>query len=199
MMNIGVLALQGSYKEHIESLSRLENVCAVEVKKTEQLNNVSGLIIPGGESTTIGKLLRECQLEEPIREKVLNGMPLWGTCAGMIIIAKEITNASYRHLGIMDIAVRRNAYGGQLDSFSTKAVIPSIAEYEIPLVFIRAPWIERVWGNAEVVLSVEGRIAAARQGNMLATSFHPELTEDLTFHRYFLKMVREFSSLMLCG
>lgn len=195
-MNIGVLALQGSYKEHIESLSRLENVCAVEVKKPEHLNNVSGLIIPGGESTAIGKLVRECRFEEPIKEKALKGMPLWGTCAGMILMAKEITNESYRHLGIMDIAVRRNAYGGQLDSFSTKAVVPLIAEYEIPLVFIRAPWIERVSGKAEVVLSVEGRIVAARQGNMLATSFHPELTEDLAFHRYFFKMVREFSPIM---
>lgn len=198
-MNIGVLALQGSYKEHMDSLSKLENVWAVEVKKPEHLKNLSGLIIPGGESTTIGKLLRESRLEEPIKEKVLKGMPLWGTCAGMILMAKEITNESYKYLGIMDIAVRRNAYGGQLDSFCTKAVVPTIAEYEIPLVFIRAPWIERVWGNAEVVLSVEGRIVAARQGNMLATSFHPELTEDLAFHRYFSNMVREFSPIMLCG
>ena len=198
-MNIGVLALQGSYKEHMDSLSKLENVWAVEVKKPEHLKNLSGLIIPGGESTTIGKLLRESRLEEPIKEKVLKGMPLWGTCAGMILMAKEITNERYKYLGIMDIAVRRNAYGGQVDSFCTKGVGPTIAEYEIPLAFIRAPWIERGWGNGEAGLSVEGRIAAARQGNMRATSFHPELTEDLAFHRYFSNMVREFSPIMLCG
>lgn len=146
MANIGVLALQGSVAEHMKMLSRLEGVNACEVKTREQLNQISGLILPGGESTTIGKLLREYRLIEPLVEKAKKGLPVWGTCAGMILMAKEIVNEDNVHLGIMDIAVRRNAYGSQLDSFNTNVSIPLVAEHEVPLVFIRAPWVERVWG-----------------------------------------------------
>lgn len=187
-MNIGVLALQGSVIEHIKMLSRFEGVNACEVKTGEQLDSLSGLIIPGGESTAIGKLLKEYQLAGPLAEKAKKGLPVWGTCAGMILMAKEIIGENDVHLGIMDMAVRRNAYGSQRNSFGTKHSIPSVAKHEIPLVFIRAPWVERVWGDAEVLATVGGRIAAVRQANMLATSFHPELTQDLSFHKFFLKM-----------
>lgn len=194
MLNIGVLALQGSWAEHAKMLSNFENTNVIMVKTKEQFNNLSGLIIPGGESSTIGKLLKENQLISPLLQKVNTGMPLWGTCAGMIVMAKEITNESCTHLGLMNIAVKRNAYGGQLDSFSTNTFIPSISDQEIPLVFIRAPWVERVWDDAQVIASISGRIAAVKQGNMLATSFHPELTEDLSFHRYFLETVKSWSN-----
>lgn len=190
LANIGVLALQGSVAEHMKMLSQLEGVNACEIKTREQLDNISGLIIPGGESTTIGKLLKEYKLDEPIAEKAKKGLPVWGTCAGMILMAKEITNENYVHLGLMDIAVRRNAYGSQLDSFSTRCIIQGVAEHEIPMVFIRAPWIERLWGNTEVLAETDEKIVAARQGNMLVTSFHPELTDDLSFHRFFCGLVK---------
>ena len=188
-MNIGVLALQGSVEEHMKRLSQIKDVNACEIKTREQLNNISGLIIPGGESTTIGKLLNEYLLIGPLVEKVKNGLPVWGTCAGMILMAKEITNEKYVHLGIMDIAVRRNAYGSQLDSFSTKCIVPAVSTQEVPLVFIRAPWVERVWGDAEPLVTIGEKIVAVRQVNMIATSFHPELTKDLSFHRYFVNIV----------
>lgn len=188
MTDIGVLALQGSVAEHLRILSRIEGINACEVKTREQLSHISGLILPGGESTTIGKLLKEYELIDPLVEMAQKGMPLWGTCAGMILMAKEITNEDYIHLGIMDIAVRRNAYGGQLDSFRTDLSVPAVAGHDIPLVFIRAPWVERVWGNTEVIAEIGKKIVAVRQGNLLATSFHPELTGDLSFHEYFCKL-----------
>ncbi len=193
MVNVGVLALQGSVVEHMRKLSDIEGVNASEVRTQEQLGKVSGLILPGGESTTIGKLLKEYGLVEPLIELAGKGMPVWGTCAGMILMAREIVNENYVHLGIMDMAVRRNAYGGQLDSFSTTLSIPQVSEHDIPLVFIRAPWVEKVWGEAEVIAKVGKNTVAVRQGNMLATAFHPELTKDSAFHRYFSNLVMEWT------
>jgi 5'-phosphate synthase pdxT subunit len=191
MTKIGVLALQGSVIEHINSLGRIHGVEPLEVRTMGDLNQVSGLILPGGESTTIGKLLREFKLLEPIKKRAQEGMPLWGTCAGMILMAKEIVNEEYAHLRLMDISVMRNAYGSQLDSFCSKAYIPQISEEEIPTVFIRAPWIEKAGNGVEVLSVVNENIVAARQKNMLVTSFHPELTNNLKVHQYFASMVWE--------
>jgi 5'-phosphate synthase pdxT subunit len=187
-LTIGVLSLQGSVIEHGKALSRFENVRVLEVKTQETLKEVDGLILPGGESTTLSKLLTLFSLMEPLRERILSGMPVWGTCAGMILLAREIMGEP-PHLGVMDITVRRNAYGRQIDSFRTLANIPEVSDHPLPLVFIRAPWVEAVGEKVTVLCRNEGRIVAVRQGHMLATSFHPELTDDPCFHRYFLTMV----------
>lgn len=194
MVRIGVLALQGSVTEHIHALEKVGGVIPVEVKSEEELNRVSGLILPGGESTTIGKLLKDFGLYQPIIGKVKEGMPLWGTCAGMILMAKEIVGEDCNHLGLMDISVRRNAYGSQLDSFTTDLNIPEVSDTPVPMVFIRAPWVERRGDGVEELANIEGRTVAVRQENMLATSFHPELTSDFSFHRYFSGMVTTFSN-----
>lgn len=181
---IGVLALQGSVEEHLRLLSTLPGVTGVPVKTREQLAAVDGLILPGGESTTMGKLLGTFGLMEPLRERILTGMPAWGTCAGMILLARQVEGET-PYLGVMDITVRRNAYGGQLDSFETRAVLPMAGSAPFPLTFIRAPWISRVGDAAEALCTIEGHCVAARQGKLLATSFHPELTGDNRMHRYF--------------
>ncbi|MCX7746700.1 MAG: pyridoxal 5'-phosphate synthase glutaminase subunit PdxT [Clostridia bacterium] len=189
MIKVGVLAYQGSVVEHIASLSKIEGVDPVEVRTAQELQSVSGLIIPGGESTTIGKLLNDFKLAGPLKEKIEAGLPVWGTCAGMILLAKEIVGESTSHLSVMDIQVKRNAYGSQLDSFCKKAYVPKIAPDEIPLVFIRAPWVESVGSDVEILLQEKGKIVAVEQANMLATSFHPELSDDLSFHRYFIHLI----------
>lgn len=191
MPRIGVLALQGSVIEHFEMLSRIDGVIPVEVKKEDDILEIDGLIMPGGESTTIGKLLKDFKLKLPLIRSVEEGMPVWGTCAGMILLAKRIIDEQYFHLGLMDIEVRRNAFGSQLDSFKTSIMIPEISENELPLVFIRAPWIETAGRGVSVLAEYNGKIIAARQNNMLATSFHPELTDDLSFHRYFADMIEK--------
>jgi len=178
--------LQGSVIEHMQMLSQIDNVTAVEVKDIESLNSIDGLILPGGESTTIGKLLKDFNLFDPLLERINNKMPVWGTCAGMILLARKISNEDYNHLGVMDMSVTRNAYGAQLDSFTTYASIPEVSDDKIPLVFIRAPWVDNVGDKAQIIATVDDRIAAVRQDNMLATSFHPELTTDLSFHKYFV-------------
>lgn len=189
MLEIGVLALQGSIIEHLRILARIEDVNPCEVKSIADLDRVSGLILPGGESTTIGKLLTDFGMAEPLIERAHLGMPVWGTCAGMILMAKEIVNEDYIHLGLMDIAVRRNAYGNQLESFSSTIRVPQVSDEEIPLIFIRAPWVERVGDNVNVLSTMDNRIIAVQQDNLLATSFHPELTTNLAFHQYFAKLV----------
>lgn len=188
MTRIGVLALQGSVAEHIGILGRLPGVVAMAVKTHEEINSIDGIILPGGESTTIGKLLRDFGLFDPLKRRIESGMPVWGTCAGMILLAKEIVGEP-PHLAMMDIRVRRNAYGRQIDSFCSRAIIPALSEAPISLVFIRAPWIEEAESNVNILCRLDGNIVAARQDNMLATSFHPELTGDPTVHRYFLKMI----------
>lgn len=192
MLNIGILAFQGSVAEHKRALAMIEGVSSVEVRTKEDLDMVSGLIIPGGESTTIGKLVREYGLAQPIVQRAKEGMPIWGTCAGMILMAKEIVGEQAVHLGIMDITVRRNAYGSQLDSFCSDCSMPLISNEKVPLVFIRAPWVESVGNGVDILAELDGKIIAARQGNMLATSFHPELTKDLSFHRYIAEMAKAY-------
>lgn len=190
-MKIGVLALQGAFIEHIKILRALD-VEAIEVRKPEQLRDLDGLIIPGGESTTFGKLAVEYGLIDPIRALCDAGKPVWGTCAGMIFLAKEIGRAQPL-IGVMDIQVKRNAFGRQVDSFEIDLDIPAL-EPRTPFhaIFIRAPLIASVGKSVEVLAKLDdGTIVAARQGNLLATSFHPELTNDARFHRYFLGRVKK--------
>lgn len=189
-VTIGVLSYQGTVIEHIKALSQLEGVTPMEVKTLPALQEVDGLILPGGESTTIAKLLNIFGLMEPLRQRILDGMPVWGTCAGEILLAGEILGEQ-PHLGVMDFAVRRNAYGRQIDSFTQHAPIQGISETPVELVFIRAPWIESVGEKAQVICRVNGHAVAARQDNMLATSFHPEFTRDLTVHRWFAQQVEQ--------
>jgi len=188
MKKVGVLALQGAFKEHVEIINTLGHM-GIEVRNKQQLEDVDGIILPGGESTAIGKLLLDLDIKELLVEKINKGLPVWGTCAGMILLAKEVEGNNRPHLAVMDIKVKRNAYGTQLDSFRTTAVIKAISEKEIPMVFIRAPYIVDCDEKVEVLHKVEGEVVAARQRNMLATSFHPELTSDTTFHEYFIGMI----------
>lgn len=191
-MNIGVLALQGDFSEHITMLQRL-SVNTFEVRLPEHLNGLDGLIIPGGESTTIGKLAVAYDLMEPLK---LFGQrhALWGTCAGAIFLSKDISR-DQPLLKLMDIKVQRNAFGRQIDSFETDIDVPELKQVtgsDAPYhaVFIRAPIIESVSGDAKILASIsDGRIVAAQQGHFLATSFHPELTDDSRFHEYFLSLV----------
>ena len=188
---VGVLNLQGAVSEHLDKLSKIEDVIPSAVKYKEEIEQIDGLIIPGGESTAIGKLLIDFDLIDILKDRISNGMPVWGTCAGMILLAKDIINDGRRHLSVMDIAVQRNGYGRQLDSFTTNAVIPAVSDSSIPLVFIRAPYVVHAAPQVEVLLIIDGTIVACRQQNMLATSFHPELTDDISFHMYFCDMIKE--------
>jgi pyridoxal 5'-phosphate synthase pdxT subunit len=188
-VRIGVLALQGAFREHILSVEALD-ASAVAVRLPHQLDDCDGLIIPGGESTAIAKLMVSYGFYEPITQRHAAGMAVWGTCAGAILIAKEIVDgiADQRGLDLMDVAVRRNAYGRQVDSFEADLDFAHIGE-SYRGVFIRAPWIERVGQGVEVIAEHEGHIVAAQQGKLLATTFHPELTGDPRIHRYFIEKV----------
>jgi len=189
-MKIGVLSIQGGVTEHIKRLKTLD-VDTVEVKTSRDLECLDGLILPGGESTAISRILKERNMLNTLKNKILSGLPAWGTCAGMILLSKNLEDASVFNLGVMDIKVKRNAYGSQLDSFETHDVILEISDDPIPLIFIRAPYIAHVGDTVEILLKINGNIVAAKQNNMLATSFHPELTNNLEFHKYFLKMCKE--------
>ena len=186
-MKIGVLAMQGAYREHLKILHSL-GVDTIDVRYEEDIDDIDGLIIPGGESTTMGKLIKTLGLFDKLKTRIEDNMPVWGTCAGMILLAKNIVNEDYNHLAVMDINVVRNAYGRQLGSFETKAPVKDIGE-DIDMVFIRAPYIESVGKNVEVLSTVDGNIVAAQEGNMLVTSFHPELTDDFRLHKYFINIV----------
>ncbi|WP_460278218.1 pyridoxal 5'-phosphate synthase glutaminase subunit PdxT [Clostridium sp. CTA-5] len=186
-MKIAVLALQGGVEEHINHLKSL-GCETVEVRKVEELNDLDGLILPGGESTTIGKLLKKTGIFDKLKEKILDGFPVWGTCAGMILLAKNIENDETRYLQTMDISVKRNAYGTQIDSFVIEQKVVDVCQEPIPLVFIRAPYITGVECNVKIICKVDDNIVAARQDNMLVTSFHPELTNNLEMHKYFINM-----------
>lgn len=186
-MKIGILSLQGGVAEHIKHVESL-GAKAIEVKKLKDVDGINGLILPGGESTAIGKILREREMLAPLREKILAGLPVWGTCAGMILLAKEIENESVTHISTIDIKVRRNAYGRQIDSFKVSETICGVSKEPIPLVFIRAPFIVSAGDNVRILHKIQGNIVAAVQKNMLVTSFHPELTENLEFHKYFISM-----------
>ena len=187
MMRIGVLALQGAFIEHEKMLSGLGAEC-FEIRQLKDLSQpMDGLIIPGGESTVQGKLLRELEMMKPLRVMISSGLPVFGTCAGLILLAKEIEGGEAPHIAAMDITAKRNAYGRQLGSFSHIGDIKGIGK--IPMTFIRAPYISRSDG-AEILAEVSGKAVAARQDNMLVTAFHPELTSDTSVHSYFLDIVR---------
>lgn len=187
-MRIAVLCLQGAFIEHIRMLEKT-GAEAFEIRQRRDLlsRSYDGLVIPGGESTVIGKLLGDLGMTEDVRSMIVGGTPVFGTCAGLILLAKKIENDSRVGLGTMDIAVRRNAYGRQLGSFSCTAEMKGVGT--IPMTFIRAPYIERVFGKAESLAVVDGHIVAARQDNQLVTAFHPELTDDTRVHEYFLGMI----------
>jgi 5'-phosphate synthase pdxT subunit len=190
-MRIGVLALQGAFIEHIEVIRKLQ-AQAIEVRLPQDLNELDGIIIPGGESTTILKLMHIFKLFQPLKEKIQSGFPVLGTCAGMICLAKRIFNSQESYLeplGVMDIEVKRNAFGRQVDSFETDLLIPVVGEKPYHAVFIRAPLIAEVKPQVRVLARLpDGTIVAAQQGNILVSSFHPELTDDARFHKYFLKI-----------
>ena len=189
-MRIGVLALQGAFREHRVILEE----CgweAVEVRKDEELQQVQGLIIPGGESTTIGKLMVDFNLLDKIQQRVASGMPVFGTCAGLIVLAKDIAGSAQPRLGLMEITAKRNAFGRQIASFEADLNIPALGQEAYKAVFIRAPFIEKAGEKVEVLAKFEDKIVLARQGNILAAAFHPELTNDTRIHQYFIDMVAQ--------
>lgn len=187
---IGILGMQGAITEHQEILLQIPHTKTRIVKTAKDLDCIDGLILPGGESTAIGKLLDYFSLKEILQEKIISGLPVFGTCAGLILLAKNIENQTNTHLATMDITVKRNGYGSQLDSFSTNLLIPTIDKnMPIPLVFIRAPYITKTDKDVQILATLDNKIIAARQKNMLVSSFHPELTCDLRFHQYFLSMI----------
>lgn len=184
-MKIGVLALQGSVIEHVKMLKR----CCVEpvlVKLPHELKEINGLIIPGGESTTIGKLIDEYELDKEIKRRYEGGMPIYGTCAGAILLAKEIVGSRQPKLGLMDISVRRNDYGRQIDSFEAKL---NIFDKPFRGIFIRAPVIDSIHNGCKILAEFDNKPVMVEQGNLLASTFHPELTNDLRIHKYFIGMI----------
>jgi pyridoxal 5'-phosphate synthase pdxT subunit len=185
---VGILALQGDVAEHASALERA-GALPVEVKRPEQLASVDGLIIPGGESTTVIRLLDRAGLTEPVISRVRDGMPLWGTCMGMIVAARTVVGIDQPTLGVLDVAVRRNAFGRQNDSVEVALAIPALGPAPFPAIFIRAPWIERSGPGVEILAERDGHGVMVRQGNVLGTSFHPELTNDARVHRYFVSML----------
>ena len=185
---VGILALQGDFREHREMLERM-GCRVVEIRKPSQVQGIDALIIPGGESTTIARLILSNNMQQPIRKFCASGRPVWGTCAGAILLARQVDNLDRPGIEVMDIAVRRNAFGRQVDSFEADLQIRGVPGPPFRAVFIRAPLIEGVDPAVEVIARLEdGTIVAARQGNLLATSFHPELTGDSRLHEYFLAM-----------
>jgi pyridoxal 5'-phosphate synthase pdxT subunit len=189
---IGVLALQGDTREHVRALGEC-GASAVTVRRSAELDAVDALVIPGGESTTMSKLACEFGLLEPVRKRIAGGMPVYGSCAGMIMLAERILDGrpDQHTFGGIDMTVRRNAFGRQVDSFEGPVTLAPFAE-PFHAVFIRAPWVEAVGGEVQVLGHAAGRIVAVRQGNLLATAFHPELTGDLRVHSYFVEQVRGF-------
>ncbi|MCL6442914.1 MAG: pyridoxal 5'-phosphate synthase glutaminase subunit PdxT [Alicyclobacillus sp.] len=187
-MKIGILAVQGAFREHERMLQHL-GADTVQVKLKAHLEEIDGLVIPGGESTSIGKLMREYDLIAPIRQLFAAGMPVFGTCAGMIVMANRIQGGEEPHLAIMDVEVNRNSFGRQKDSFETELDIPVLGQNPFPAVFIRAPHITHVGEGVQVLAHYQDRIVAVQQGHALALSFHPELTGDSRLHAYFMSLV----------
>jgi len=187
-VKIGVLALQGAVAEHIEMLSALGTE-AIPVRLSSELDGLDALIIPGGESTTIGKLLSDYGLIEPIRKLASQGFPIFGTCAGLVLLARKVPNLQVETISAMDIEVERNAFGRQVDSFETDLQIPALGDGNFHGVFIRAPIIEKAERGVEILCKLNGNPVAVRQGKLLACAFHPELTDDSRFHKYFLDLV----------
>ena len=188
-MNIGILALQGAFKEHKDILDKLEADSYEIRKKSDLKKRPDGLIIPGGESTVIGKLLNDLDMMEELKNMIENGIPVFGTCAGLILLAKKIENDKRIHLGCMNIEVQRNAYGRQLGSFVTEEEFQGIGK--IPMVFIIAPYIKSIGNNVKILSEVKGKIIAAEEKNILVTAFHPELTKDTRVHKYFIEKITE--------
>ncbi|RNI22859.1 pyridoxal 5'-phosphate synthase glutaminase subunit PdxT [Flexivirga caeni] len=193
---IGVLAVQGDVREHVACLESLGATTRL-VRRPAELDGLDGIVLPGGESTTMDKLLRAFELRDPLRERLSAGLPAYGSCAGMILLADRVLDATadQQTLGGMDVTVRRNAFGRQVDSFEEDLVMPVIPGDPVRAVFIRAPWVESVGADVEVLGTVAsgpaaGRVVAVRQGNLLATSFHPEVTGDGRVHDYFLGMAK---------
>ncbi len=188
-MKIAVLSLQGAFAEHEQILKQI-GIDTIQIRqKKDAIEDFDGLIIPGGESTTQGKLLHELDIYDTLKIKIENGLPVFGTCAGLIMLAEKLENDSRVHFGTMPIEVVRNAYGRQLGSFTT---ISKFNNQDIPMVFIRAPYIKNVTPDCEILSVVDGRIVAARYQNQLVTAFHPELTTDTTVHKYFISMVKTY-------
>lgn len=190
-MRIGVLAVQGAFIEHRKILEEL-NAESIELRQLPDLEkDMDGIILPGGESTVMGKLLDDLKMLAPLRNRILQGIPVFGTCAGMILLAKNLENATEKqvNLGTMDITVLRNAYGRQLGSFHTTAKFADIPD--VPMTFIRAPYIESVGDSVSILSEVNGNIVAARQNRQLVTAFHPELTKDTRIHEYFIKLISD--------
>ena len=187
-MKIGVLAVQGDVREHLRTLSRLD-VTSVPVLKPSHLAGLSGIVFPGGESTAMWRLMRATGLAEALKSELEKGLPAFGTCAGMILLAKEITNWPETFFGLLDIAVERNATGRQVDSFEERLAVDGLGE--VPAVFIRAPLVRRVGEGVEVLARWQDQPVLVRQGPILAASFHPELTEDTRVHEYFLGICRK--------
>jgi 5'-phosphate synthase pdxT subunit len=185
---IGVLALQGDVREHVRAL-RASGADPVEVRRPEDLDGLAGLVLPGGESTTMGRLLGIFGLLEPLRDRVAGGLPTYGTCAGMILLSRAVVDGRPGQplVGGLDVTVRRNAFGSQVDSFEAEVDLVGVGT--VPGVFIRAPWVEEVGPSVEVLASWEGHPVAVRQGHVLATSFHPELTDDVRVHRLFVSSI----------
>ncbi|MCX7656142.1 MAG: pyridoxal 5'-phosphate synthase glutaminase subunit PdxT [Treponemataceae bacterium] len=190
---VGILALQGGVAEHAEMLRSLPGVSVRLVRVASDLEGVDALILPGGESTAVGHILatdpRGTALREAVLERIAHGFPVWGTCMGAILLAGKIRNDHRRHLAVMDIEVTRNAYGSQLESFRTMEPVQVLEGGPFPMVFIRAPVISQVGPAVEVLATHRGHVVACRQGNLLATTFHPELTNDSRFHRYFVSFI----------
>lgn len=186
-MRIGVLALQGAFAEHIDMIQKC-GADAFEIRQKKDLEqSFDGLIIPGGESTVIGKLMRELDIMDKVKQLISSGMPVFGTCAGLIVLAENIEGGEISHVGSMNITAKRNAYGRQLGSFTTVAEVKGIGM--LPMTFIRAPYIVSADESVEILAEVGGKIVAARQGKQLVTAFHPELTSDIRMHEYFLGMI----------
>lgn len=186
-MKVGVLALQGAFIEHERMLKSL-GVETFEIRQKKDIEtHMDAIVLPGGESTVMGKLLNELKLMNPIREMIKNGLPAFGTCAGLILLAEKIYEDKLIHIGTMNITARRNAYGRQLGSFETNDEFKGIGK--IPMTFIRAPYIESVGEKAEILSTVNGKIVAAKQNKQLVTAFHPELTESIAVHKYFIENI----------
>jgi len=199
-LRIGVVAVQGAVSEHVDVLKKVMKDLGIDgevvcVKSIDDLKNISGLVIPGGESTTINRLMRKTRLQEEIIKLAEKGLPILGTCAGTILLAKEgdeqIKRTNTILLGLLDMKVKRNVYGRQVDSFEADVEIPEIGKKLFRAVFIRAPGIERVWNGTEVFTKHHDIIIGAKKGNIIALTFHPELTDDLRIHEYFLKMIKK--------
>ncbi|MEA4986701.1 MAG: pyridoxal 5'-phosphate synthase glutaminase subunit PdxT [Anaerovorax sp.] len=188
-MKVGILALQGAFIEHEKILQKI-GIETFEIRQKEDIkDSFDGLILPGGESTVMGKLLHDLELFNPLQAMIFEGFPVFGTCAGLLLLAKGIINDNRLHFAAMDITAKRNAYGRQLGSFYTEEEFKGIGK--IPMTFIRAPYIESVQSDTEILAMVNNQIVAAKQKNQLVTSFHPELNKDTAVHEYFIKMIKE--------